>query len=208
MARLFADENFPRLAIERLRQQGHDVESVAEIGKGGIGWSDEEVLAYAVTQQRIQIASLWRAKWTGRLLECRDSTAAGSTFTGRGDETPLLLRQLALGAEVSAAFGERGGVFAARSAGDQPIAEDMAVGEMREGEVLGEEVEREDLVPGGSLGLLDDERLKAGLRQGDVPRAVVDKVHGDGGDADPLAIDFDERAGGLGDDRQPSTDAA
>src|SRR5438128_5482728 len=33
MARLYADENFPQPAVERLRELGHDVQTVQEAGK-------------------------------------------------------------------------------------------------------------------------------------------------------------------------------
>ena len=37
MARLFADENFPNPTVEGLRQLGHDVLTVAEMGLAGLG---------------------------------------------------------------------------------------------------------------------------------------------------------------------------
>lgn len=48
--RWLADENIPRSAISMLREHGEDVLAVAEIGAG---MSDHEVLALAVSDQRI-----------------------------------------------------------------------------------------------------------------------------------------------------------
>jgi Domain of unknown function (DUF5615) len=36
LARLFADENFPNPTVERLRQLGHDVLTVANVDMGGL----------------------------------------------------------------------------------------------------------------------------------------------------------------------------
>jgi predicted nuclease of predicted toxin-antitoxin system len=47
LARLFADENFPNPTVERLRQLGHDVLTVAEVGLAGLSIPDEQVLAFA-----------------------------------------------------------------------------------------------------------------------------------------------------------------
>lgn len=50
MARLFADEQFPRPAVEHLRSFGHDVLTVQEAGKAGA--SDPEVFAFARANNR------------------------------------------------------------------------------------------------------------------------------------------------------------
>jgi hypothetical protein len=47
MARLYADENFPQPAVERLRELGHDVLTVQDAGKAQQKLSDEAVLADA-----------------------------------------------------------------------------------------------------------------------------------------------------------------
>lgn len=52
MARLYADEQFPLRIVEVLRAFGHDVLTVQEAGKGGLKIPDEEVLAFAVNQER------------------------------------------------------------------------------------------------------------------------------------------------------------
>ncbi|MBD1807454.1 DUF5615 family PIN-like protein [Microcoleus sp. FACHB-SPT15] len=52
MARLYADEHFPRIVSELLRNMGHDVLTVQEAGNANLGIPDEEVLAFAVTHDR------------------------------------------------------------------------------------------------------------------------------------------------------------
>jgi hypothetical protein len=47
MARLYADENFPQPAVERLRELGHDVQTVQDAGKAQQKLPDEAVLADA-----------------------------------------------------------------------------------------------------------------------------------------------------------------
>ena len=52
MARLYADEDFPRPVVEELRRLGHDVRTVQEAGRAGQGVVDAEVLADATADQR------------------------------------------------------------------------------------------------------------------------------------------------------------
>ena len=52
MARLYADEGFPKKVSERLRTFGHDVLTVQEAGQDNQRIPDDQVLAYAVSQQR------------------------------------------------------------------------------------------------------------------------------------------------------------
>lgn len=52
MARLYANENFPRQVVEALRILGHDVWTVFEAGNAGQSISDEEVLAFASRHPR------------------------------------------------------------------------------------------------------------------------------------------------------------
>jgi hypothetical protein len=52
MARLYSNENFPQPVVERLRELGHDVTTVLETGHAGASWPDDQVLAYAVAEQR------------------------------------------------------------------------------------------------------------------------------------------------------------
>ncbi|MDZ8259378.1 DUF5615 family PIN-like protein [Nostoc sp. ChiQUE01b] len=55
MARLYADEQFPRKVSELLRTMGHDVLTVQEAGNANLGIPDEEVLTFAVCDNRVVI---------------------------------------------------------------------------------------------------------------------------------------------------------
>jgi predicted nuclease of predicted toxin-antitoxin system len=52
MARLYADEDFPKPVVVWLRKLGYDVLTVQEAGRGGKGRLDHEVLADAVADGR------------------------------------------------------------------------------------------------------------------------------------------------------------
>lgn len=52
MARLYANENFPRPTVLELRRLGHDVLPIQETGRVEDAVSDEEVLAFATREQR------------------------------------------------------------------------------------------------------------------------------------------------------------
>jgi len=52
MARLYADEQYPLPVVEFLRPLGHDVLTVQEAGNAGLGIPDEDVLAFAVSNER------------------------------------------------------------------------------------------------------------------------------------------------------------
>jgi hypothetical protein len=52
MARLYADENFPQPAVERLRELGHDVLTVQDAGKAQHKLPDEAVLVDACADGR------------------------------------------------------------------------------------------------------------------------------------------------------------
>lgn len=55
MTRLYADEMFPKKVSELLRTMGHDVLTVQEAGKANLGIPDEEVLNFAVENNRTVI---------------------------------------------------------------------------------------------------------------------------------------------------------
>lgn len=55
MARLYTNENFPRPSVEALRELGHDVLTTAEAGKADQRIPDEEVLAFAMENERILV---------------------------------------------------------------------------------------------------------------------------------------------------------
>jgi predicted nuclease of predicted toxin-antitoxin system len=52
MARLYMDEQFPKVVSQLLREMGHDVLTVQEAGKGNLGIPDEEVLAFTISENR------------------------------------------------------------------------------------------------------------------------------------------------------------
>jgi predicted nuclease of predicted toxin-antitoxin system len=53
VARLYANENFPRQVVEALRTLGHDVLTTADAGKADQAIPDGEVLEFAVRERRI-----------------------------------------------------------------------------------------------------------------------------------------------------------
>jgi hypothetical protein len=55
MRRLYANENLPLPVVEALRQLGHDVLTTIESGKAGQAISDQAVLTFATTEQRVLI---------------------------------------------------------------------------------------------------------------------------------------------------------
>ncbi|BAZ25505.1 hypothetical protein NIES4073_64100 [Kalymmatonema gypsitolerans NIES-4073] len=52
MARFYTDEQFPFPVVELLRTLGHDVLTAQEAGNAGQGIPDDEVLAFATSQER------------------------------------------------------------------------------------------------------------------------------------------------------------
>jgi predicted nuclease of predicted toxin-antitoxin system len=52
MSRFYADEQFPFQVVEFLRDIGHDVVTVREAGNANQRIPDEEVLAFAISQER------------------------------------------------------------------------------------------------------------------------------------------------------------
>jgi len=52
VARLYANENFPLPVVDGMRRLGHDVLTIQETGKAGQAVKDEEVLEYAIADDR------------------------------------------------------------------------------------------------------------------------------------------------------------
>ena len=52
MARIYANENFPLPTVEELRRLGHDVLTTFESGRAGQKIPDEEVLPFAIGEDR------------------------------------------------------------------------------------------------------------------------------------------------------------
>jgi len=46
------DEQFPKIVSQLLREMGHDILTVQEAGKGNLGIPDEDVLSFAVADNR------------------------------------------------------------------------------------------------------------------------------------------------------------
>ena len=55
MARLYADEQFPKVISQLLRNMGHDVLTVQDAGNANLGVPDEDVLAFAIGDERAVI---------------------------------------------------------------------------------------------------------------------------------------------------------
>ncbi len=55
MARFLADENLPRPAVDALRDLGHDVLTVSDIGLAGRSAPDDEVLRHASSLSRVLV---------------------------------------------------------------------------------------------------------------------------------------------------------
>jgi len=53
MARLYSNENLPLPVVEELRRLGHDVLTIQETGRANQAWSDEAVLDFARSEQRM-----------------------------------------------------------------------------------------------------------------------------------------------------------
>jgi predicted nuclease of predicted toxin-antitoxin system len=52
MARIYANENFPRRVVEELRTLGYDVLTSLEAGRANLRVPDDEVLDFAIEQKR------------------------------------------------------------------------------------------------------------------------------------------------------------
>ena len=55
MIKLYSNENFPQKVVELLREKGYDVLTTKDAGKAGVGIPDEEVLAFAIQENRVLI---------------------------------------------------------------------------------------------------------------------------------------------------------
>ncbi len=55
IARLYSNENFPLPVVEALRKLGHDVLTTGDARKANVGIPDEEVLRFAIENQRAVI---------------------------------------------------------------------------------------------------------------------------------------------------------
>ena len=53
MARFYSNENFPHPTVLKLRELGHDVVTALEAGNANRQISDEELLNFAITDERV-----------------------------------------------------------------------------------------------------------------------------------------------------------
>ncbi len=53
MARLYSNENFPLPVVDELRKRGHDVLTIQETGRSNQAMSDEDVLTFANSKNRV-----------------------------------------------------------------------------------------------------------------------------------------------------------
>ncbi|MEB3177487.1 MAG: DUF5615 family PIN-like protein [Nostocaceae cyanobacterium] len=102
MARLYADEQFPYEVVEHLRDLGHDVVTVQEAGKANLKIPDDEVLAFASSDERV-ILTLNRKDFK-RLHRSQPSHAGIIICTDDADRSGLAQRinTAILGAEALA----------------------------------------------------------------------------------------------------------
>ncbi len=80
MARLYSNENFPFPVVEELRRLGHDVLTVLETGHAGQAWPDEQVLAFATSEQRALLTLNRKHFFRLHNLEPNHSGIIASTF--------------------------------------------------------------------------------------------------------------------------------
>lgn len=52
MIKLYSNENFPQKVVELLREKGYYVLTTKDAGKAGVDIPDEEVLAFAIQENR------------------------------------------------------------------------------------------------------------------------------------------------------------
>jgi hypothetical protein len=91
MFRLYADENFDYPVVVVLRQLGHDVVTVQEVGQGGRGIPDPAVLAYATADGRAVLT--FNHKHFKR-LHLRGGPHAGIISCTRDDDSAALANRI------------------------------------------------------------------------------------------------------------------
>ena len=91
MARIYANENFPRRVVEALGLLGHDVLTSQEAGRANRKVPDDEVLRFATEQQRA-VLTLNRLDFF-RLHRSTDGRHAGIIACTRDDANATALAQ-------------------------------------------------------------------------------------------------------------------
>jgi hypothetical protein len=102
MTRLLADEDFPRTTANELRRLGHDVLSMREIGRAGLGTPDEVVLGLAKLDQR---AVLTINRWDFIRLHRTEPDHAGIVACTFDEDF------VGLAARIDAALAEAGAMY-------------------------------------------------------------------------------------------------
>jgi predicted nuclease of predicted toxin-antitoxin system len=87
MASLYSNENFPKRVVEELRRLGHDVLTSYEAGKANQKIPDDQVLSYAIEQDRV-VLTLNRIDFI-RLHKETQGTHPGIIVCTRDDADPL-----------------------------------------------------------------------------------------------------------------------
>jgi predicted nuclease of predicted toxin-antitoxin system len=91
MARLYMDEQFPKFVSQLLREMGHDVLTVQEAGKGNLGIPDEDVLSFAIDENRA-VVTLNRDDFIR--LHRSDSQHCGIIVCTNDRDRPRMARRL------------------------------------------------------------------------------------------------------------------
>lgn len=91
MASLYSNENFPKRVVDELRRLGHDVLTSYEAGRANQRIPDDQVLAYATSQQRA-VLTLNRLDFI-RLHRDIQGAHAGIIVCTREDANPVAFAQ-------------------------------------------------------------------------------------------------------------------
>jgi hypothetical protein len=87
VARLYANENFPRQVVERLRELGHDVLTTQKAGRAGQSVPDPEVLAFATREQRA-VLTINRRTTSSGYMDATPSMPASSSARRTASSSP------------------------------------------------------------------------------------------------------------------------
>ena len=87
MARFLADENFPLPVVEELRQLGHDVVTIADIGRTGQSLPDEAILLLATADVRTLLTLSVANSQSGTACEQNELAMLFPRWVPRGTRT-------------------------------------------------------------------------------------------------------------------------
>ncbi|PSB56735.1 DUF5615 family PIN-like protein [Chamaesiphon polymorphus] len=86
MVRLYADENFELPVVEKLREKGYDILTVQEAGNANQGIPDEEVLEFAIAENRAVITLNYNDFKNLHRRDCNHRGIVICTSTRRKDD--------------------------------------------------------------------------------------------------------------------------